>query len=55
MDQLIYKWNHSKEIIAKVLVDKYSDLLETGWVVTKEEIQRDVQKLFAGNFQEFLS
>ena len=55
LDQLIYKWNHSKEIIAKVLVDKYSDLLETGWVVTKEEIQRDVQKLFAGNFQEFLS
>ncbi|NLC69284.1 MAG: glucuronate isomerase, partial [Clostridiaceae bacterium] len=29
LDQLIYKWAHSKKIIADVLYDKYSDILAT--------------------------
>ena len=33
LDQLIYKWQHSRRIIARVLVDKYSDLAQTGWQV----------------------
>jgi hypothetical protein len=37
-----------------VLVDKYSDLARTGWQVTEAEIQRDVAKLFGGNFWSFL-
>ena len=31
LDQLIYKWDHSRRIIGKVLADKYADLAETGW------------------------
>lgn len=54
LDQVIYKWAHSREIIAKVLVDKYTDLARTGWQVTEAEIQRDVAKLFGGNFWSFL-
>ncbi len=54
LDQLVYKWKHSKALIAKVLTDKYEDLAATGWRVTREEIDRDVNRLFGGNFEEFL-
>ena len=54
LDQLIYKWAHSRKIFADVLHDKYSDLLATGWIIREDEIVRDVAKLFGGNFRDFL-
>ena len=54
LDQLIYKWTHSRRIIGDVLADKYADLLATGWRPTEQEIQRDVALLFGGAFEEFL-
>ncbi|MCI0747196.1 MAG: glucuronate isomerase [Verrucomicrobia subdivision 3 bacterium] len=53
LDQIIYKWQHSRRLIAKVLADKYVDLAQTGWDVTAEEIQRDVSNLFGGEFKRF--
>ena len=53
LDQLIYKWQHSRRVIAEVLVDKYSALSQTGWHVTRPEIERDVQDLFGGAFEQF--
>ena len=52
-DQLVYKWSHSRAIIADVLADKYIDLARTGWQVTREEIARDVQGLLGGTFEAF--
>lgn len=54
LDQVIYKWHHSREIITKVLRHKYADLLETGWSISEDEIQRDVTQLLGGNFWRFL-
>jgi hypothetical protein len=54
LEQIIYKWSHSRAIIAKVLGDKYADLLATGWTLTEAEIQRDTAMLLGGNFWEFL-
>jgi hypothetical protein len=54
LDQLVYKWDHSRTIISDVLTDKYADILATGWHPTTEEITRDVERLFGGNFWEFL-
>jgi hypothetical protein len=54
LDQLIYKWHHSRRVIADVLYDKYLDLTETGWTLERDEITRDVAKLFGGNFWSFL-
>jgi len=54
LDQLLYKWDHSREIIGKVLIDKYSDLMDTGWRLEEEEIRRDVADLFGGSFWSFL-
>ncbi len=53
LDQLIYKWRHSRQIIAKVLADKYCDLADTGWKVSETEIRRDVKNLFGGAFARF--
>ena len=53
LDQIIYKWQHSRRIIVKVLADKYDDLAKTGWQPTPQEIKRDVQNLFGGAFENF--
>jgi hypothetical protein len=55
LDQVIYKWLHSKKIIAEVLADRYCALADTGWIVSEEEIRRDVTGLFSGNFWSFLN
>jgi hypothetical protein len=53
LDQLIYKWQHSRRLLTRVLIDKYNDLAQTGWVVKPEEIKRDAQNLFGGAFDQF--
>jgi hypothetical protein len=53
LDQVVYKWHHSRRIIAKVLVEKYSALRQTGWSSSREEIERDVKDLFGGAFERF--
>jgi hypothetical protein len=54
LDQLIYKWEHAKATITEVLLDKYRDLMATGWRLSEEEVRRDVGSLFGGNFWAFL-
>jgi hypothetical protein len=54
LEQVIYKWEHSRAVIGKVLQDKYADLAATGWSVTDDEIRRDVDRLFGGNFWDFV-
>jgi hypothetical protein len=53
MDQILYKWTHSRRVIGDVLERKFVDLLETGWEPTEEEIRRDVGDLFGGAFRKF--
>jgi hypothetical protein len=53
MDQVIYKWDHSRKAIAKVLVEKYCDLADTGWELAEAEIRRDVNDLLGGEFERF--
>ena len=48
LDQLIYKWAHSREIIADVLARRYFDLMRAGWPVTAEDMQRDVNRILGG-------
>jgi hypothetical protein len=55
LDQLIYKWDHSRELIGKVLAEKYADTARAGWPVTEAEIRRDVKLFLKDNFQDFLA
>jgi hypothetical protein len=54
LDQVLYKWAHSRWLIGQVLQQKYADLMRTGWGVTREEIERDVRNLLGQNFWRFL-
>ena len=54
LDQLVYKWDHSRKEIARVLTEKYEDLAATGWQLSEEAIRQDAERLFSRNFQEFL-
>lgn len=53
LDQILYKWEHSRVIIAKVLTERYESIVETGWTITEAEIERDVKGLLGGNFEAF--
>ena len=55
LDQLLYKWDHSRRVIGNVLKDKFHDLAETGWPVTQEQVKRAVQGYLSGNFERFLA
>ena len=48
LDQLIYKWVHSREVIADVLAERYFNLLGAGWVVTEDDMTRDANRILGG-------
>jgi len=55
LDQLIYKWSHTREIVADVLAEKYRCQFHAGWRASEDEIRRDVRALFGGSFEDFLA
>ncbi len=55
LEQLIYKWEHSREIISTVLSDMYMRTAKTGRSIYLRDVQRDVEAIFAGNFKAFLA
>jgi len=55
LDQLIYKWSHTRAVVADILCCKYLDLWAAGWRPTEEEVRRDVRAIFGGAFDEFLA
>lgn len=53
LEQLIYKWRNTRRTIAPVLARSYELLMEDGAPVTRNDIERDVDLLFRGNFERF--
>jgi len=53
-DQLIYKWIHARSMLSKLLVHKYTELMATGYRVSRGDLRRDVGRLLGGSFEEFL-
>jgi len=54
LDQLVYKWAHSREILSVVLQDKFLQLAGTGWPVTEAEVRGTVEAYFSGNFSALI-
>jgi hypothetical protein len=54
LEQLIYKWRHSRRVIADALAESYGRLLESGRAVTRAEVERDAARLFERNFREWV-
>jgi hypothetical protein len=55
LEQLIYKWEHSRRILGQCLCDSYGTLLRAGRGVTRDEIQRDVTAMVRGNFERVIA
>ncbi len=53
LEQLIYKWKHARRQIADALYSSYEQLLHNGRAITREEIARDVNRLFSANFNDW--
>jgi len=53
LEQLIYKWAHSRRTIAQALSESYQHLVDDGYPLTREQINRDVERLFSGNFRSW--
>ncbi|HZT58972.1 MAG TPA: hypothetical protein VFA21_10130 [Pyrinomonadaceae bacterium] len=54
LEQLIYKWRHSRAVVADALTEAYERLLASGRAVTRAEIERDVRRMFSGNFRKWV-
>jgi hypothetical protein len=54
LEHLIYKWSHSRQLLANAMFDSYERLRQSGRAVTRAEIVRDVKRMFAGNFSEWV-
>ena len=53
LDQLVYKWRHSRTVLADCLAEKYATLEAAGWPVRDADIQRDASELLGGAFTRF--
>jgi hypothetical protein len=54
LEHLIYKWDHSRRIIAKRLAKRYETLANSGYAVTDDQIRDDLSRLLHRNAEEFL-
>jgi hypothetical protein len=55
LEQVIYKWRNTRRTLAPILAKTYQLLAEDGREVTRADIERDVQRLFRTNFQNWTS
>ncbi|CAE7800784.1 unnamed protein product, partial [Symbiodinium microadriaticum] len=51
LEQLLYKWDHSREVIGQALAPYFERLVKRGWVLTRQELRRDVELLLGGSYE----
>jgi hypothetical protein len=54
LEQLIYKWRNTRRTLAPILANAYRLLNDDGRAVTREEINRDIARLFQTNFRTWV-
>jgi hypothetical protein len=53
LEQVIYKWRNTRRTLGPILANTYQLLSEDGRGVTRDDIRRDITRLFRGNFETF--
>jgi hypothetical protein len=53
LEQMIYKWRNTRRTMAPILGNAYGLLNEDGRVVTRDDVRRDVRRLFRSNIENF--
>ena len=54
LEQLVYKWDHSRSVIAGALADQFEKLAAAGFPITTAAIERDADRLLRANIAEVL-
>jgi hypothetical protein len=55
LEQVIYQWRNTRATMTSVLANSYRLLARDGRGITRQMIQRDVEKLFRCNFEKWVS
>jgi hypothetical protein len=53
LEQAIYKWRNTRRTLAPILAASYRMMSEDGRPATREDIRRDIDRLFRSNFQRW--
>ncbi len=53
LEQVIYKWRNTRRTMAPILTNAYKLLKRDGRGVSRKDMQRDVNRLFRSNFENF--
>jgi hypothetical protein len=53
LEQIIYKWHNTRRTFAPILANAYQLLVADGAEITRQKIQRDVNRLFRANFEKW--
>jgi hypothetical protein len=53
LEQIIYKWRNTRRTLAPILAQSYRLASEDGRGITRQEIDRDVHRLFRSNFEKW--
>jgi hypothetical protein len=54
LEQVIYKWRNTRRTLTPILAASYQNLREDGRSVTRDDIRRDINRLFRSNFENFI-
>ena len=53
LEHLISKWRETRRVVAPILAQSYTRVVEEGRPVSRSEIRSDVTRLFRSNFEDF--
>ena len=55
LEQVIYKWRNTRRTLAPILTNAYKLIYNDGGGTSRRDIQRDVNRLFRSNFENWTS
>ena len=53
LEQVIYKWRNTRRTLTPILANTYELLADDGRAISRDDIRRDIARLFRGNFETF--
>jgi hypothetical protein len=53
LEQVIYKWQNTRRTLAPILTNAYRLIQDDGGEISRRDIQRDVNRLFRSNFENW--
>jgi hypothetical protein len=54
LEQVIYKWRNTRRILVEVLTNTYSLAAADGLGIRRDEVRRDIERLFVSNFERWI-